>query len=81
MPISTLPPNWRPLVREIDGFVSVERFESLKTPGELPSLSCFRDETAREELRALAALRRPQSKGRAGIFRGYRLRIIRDYGR
>jgi len=72
-----------PLVREIDGFLSVERFESLTTPGKLLSLSFFRDEAALEEWRNIARHRRAQAKGRAGIFRDYRLRIasvIRDYG-
>ena len=73
----------RPMLDEIDGFLSVERFESLTTPGKLLSLSFFRDEAALDEWRTLTAHRRAQSKGRAGLFSNYRLRVssvIRDYG-
>ena len=36
----------RPLLERIDGFISIERFESLSKPGKLLSLSFFRDEAA-----------------------------------
>jgi heme-degrading monooxygenase HmoA len=67
----------------IDGFVSVERFESLTEPGKLLSLSLWRDEAALTAWRNLAAHRKAQAEGRAGIFEDYRLRVagvIRDYG-
>ena len=73
----------RPLIDQIDGFISVERFQSLTTPGKLLSLSFFRDEAAVQEWRALTAHRGAQAKGRAGVFSDYRLKvahIIRDYG-
>src|SRR5262245_13359292 len=73
----------RPLLAEIDGFLSIERFESLSEPGKLLSLSFWRDEEAVRAWRNLEAHRTAQAKGRAGIFRDYRLRIagvIRDYG-
>lgn len=73
----------RPLVHEIDGFLSVERFQSLTDPDKLLSLSFFRDEAAVEQWRQLTAHRRAQSKGRAGLFADYRLRVahvLRDYG-
>ena len=73
----------RPLLEEIDGFISVERFESLTTPGKILSLSFFRDEEAVKAWRNTAEHRATQGKGRAGIFTDYRLRIaavIRDYG-
>lgn len=73
----------KPMVDEIDGFLSVERFQSLTNPDKLLSISFFRDDAALEHWRKLAAHRRAQSKGRAGIFSDYRLRIahvIRDYG-
>lgn len=74
----------RPLVERIDGFISVERFQSLTTPGKLLSLSFFRDEAALDEWRQLAAHRRAQTQGRSRFFDDYRLRIasvIRDYGK
>ena len=73
----------RPMVEEIDGFLSVERFQSLTNPDKLLSLSFFRDEEAVAEWRKLSAHRRAQSKGRAGLFADYRLRVahvLRDYG-
>src|SRR5258706_131062 len=73
----------RPLLDQIDGFISIERFESLYEPGKILSLSFFRDEEAVAKWRALEQHRSAQAKGRAGIFRDYRLRIagvIRDYG-
>ncbi len=72
-----------PLVEQIDGFISVERFESLTTPGKLLSISFFRDDAALEEWRKLAAHRGAQKAGREGIFSDYHLRIahvMRDYG-
>ena len=73
----------KPVVNEIEGFVSVERFQSLTNPDKLLSLSFFEDEAAIHRWRTLAAHRRAQAKGRSGIFTDYRLRIaqvIRDYG-
>ena len=68
---------------EIDGFISIERFESLAEPGKILSLSFFRDEAAVAVWRNVLAHRRAQAKGRAEVFANYRLRIagvIRDYG-
>lgn len=73
----------RALVEGHDGFLSVERFESLTTPGKLLSLSFWRDEAAVERWRALSRHRAMQAKGRDGLFADYRLRVahvIRDYG-
>ena len=73
----------RPLVEQIDGFISVERFQSLTTPGKLLSISFFRDEAALAEWRRLTAHRGAQAAGRNRMFADYRLRVcgvIRDYG-
>ena len=73
----------RPLLDKIDGFISIERFESLYEPGKILSLSFWRDERAIEEWRKLEVHRAAQAKGRADLFKDYRLRIagvIRDYG-
>jgi heme-degrading monooxygenase HmoA len=67
----------------IDGFISVERFESLNEPGKLLSLSFWRDEAAVRAWRNLAAHRSAQGRGRAEVFADYRLRVasvLRDYG-
>lgn len=73
----------RPLLEQIDGFVSIERFESLVTPGKILSLSFWRDEAAIAEWRRLAEHRAAQSQGRGALFKDYRLRVaevVRDYG-
>lgn len=73
----------RPQLEAIDGFVSIERFQSLTEPGKILSLSIFRDEAALRAWRNLASHRAAQAKGRASLFEDYRLRIagvIRDYG-
>lgn len=67
----------------IDGFLSVERFESLTRPGHYLSLSFWRDEEAVRRWRCHAMHRRGQQEGRSSILAGYRLRvagILRDYG-
>ena len=73
----------RPLLAAADGFVSIERFESLTRPGKLLSLSFWRDEEAVREWRNVEAHRRTQAAGRNEIFEDYRLRVaavLRDYG-
>jgi heme-degrading monooxygenase HmoA len=73
----------RAKLETIDGFVSIERFESLSRPGRILSLSFWRDEEAVARWRALEAHRAAQAQGRAGVFKDYRLRVahvLRDYG-
>ena len=73
----------KPILETIDGFISVERFESLTEKGKILSLSFFRDERAVAAWRNMPQHRKTQGKGRATIFENYRLRIagvIRDYG-
>ena len=70
-------------LNQIDGFVSIERFESLSEPGKLLSLSFFRDEEAVRQWRNLPSHRATQARGRSGVFTHYRLRVaavLRDYG-
>lgn len=73
----------RPLLEQIDGFISIERFESLSEPGKLLSLSFWRDEAAVAQWRQADPHRATQQAGRAHIFADYRLRVaavVRDYG-
>lgn len=66
-----------------DGFVSVERFQSLTNPGKMLSLSFWRDEASVQAWRNKPAHRAAQAAGRGGAFADYRLRVaavIRDYG-
>ena len=67
----------------VDGFVSIERFESLSIPGKILSLSFWRDEEAVRQWRNLEEHRHAQIRGRHGVFADYRLRVaavMRDYG-
>jgi len=73
----------KPLLAQIDGFVSIERFESLSAPGKLLSLSFWRDEEAVARWRQQEAHRSTQAAGRDHVFADYRLRVaavVRDYG-
>lgn len=73
----------RPALEKMDGFVSIERFESLTDKGKILSLSLWRDEDAVKRWRQFEGHRIAQAKGRGGIFADYRLRVasvIRDYG-
>ncbi len=73
----------RPQLDQIDGFISIERFESLSQPGKLLSLSFWRDEAAVAAWRNRPAHRATQARGRSGVFADYRLRVaevLRDYG-
>jgi heme-degrading monooxygenase HmoA len=72
-----------PLLSEIDGFISIERFQSLSQPDKILSLSFWRDEEAVKQWRNTEEHRTAQAQGRNGIFADYRLRIasvVRDYG-
>ncbi|MDQ6621470.1 MAG: antibiotic biosynthesis monooxygenase [Pseudomonadota bacterium] len=73
----------KPVLEQVDGFISVERFQSLTTPGKYLSLSIWRDEEAVARWRAIEAHRNVQSRGRSDVFADYRLRVagvVRDYG-
>jgi heme-degrading monooxygenase HmoA len=73
----------RPELEKIEGFLSVERFQSLTNSGKILSLSFWRDERAVANWRNLIAHREAQRAGRNGIFADYRLRVaevVRDYG-
>lgn len=73
----------KPILQEIDGFISVERFQSLTEPGKYLSLSIWRDEAAIARWRAVERHRGAQARGRNGVFSDYRLRVaavLRDYG-
>jgi heme-degrading monooxygenase HmoA len=70
-------------VEQIDGFISVERFESLYEEGKLLSLQFWRDEDALTKWRNHLKHRQAQALGRSEMFSDYRLRVatvVRDYG-
>ena len=73
----------KPHLEKMDGFISVERFQSITDPDKLLSLSFWRDEEAVKGWRNLEIHRGAQEKGRDLMFADYRLRVasvLRDYG-
>jgi heme-degrading monooxygenase HmoA len=73
----------RPELQKIDGFLSIERFQSLTTEGKYLSLSFWRDEAAVRRWREHVEHHAAQAKGRSEIFADYRIRVAavtRDYG-
>ena len=72
----------KPELDKAEGFISLERFESITTPGKFVSLQFWRDEECVQKWRNVQLHRQAQAKGRAGILQDYRLRIAtvnRDY--
>ncbi len=73
----------KPLLQDVDGFISVERFQSLMDPTKVLSVSFWRDEEALQAWRRVAEHRLAQADGRDRLFKDYRLRVasvVRDYG-
>jgi len=73
----------RPELDNIEGFISIERFQSFSDPEKVLSLSFWKDEESIQQWRNLETHRFAQSKGRNEIFKDYHLRIasvVRDYG-
>ncbi len=74
----------KPELSRIEGFISIERFQSLSEPGKVLSLSFWEDETAVEQWRNMEMHRNAQAAGRKTIFNDYRIRVanvMRDYTR
>ena len=72
----------KPELEKAEGFISLERFESITAPGKFISLQFWRDDECIAKWRNLQKHREAQKKGRGGIFSSYRLRIAgvsRDY--
>jgi heme-degrading monooxygenase HmoA len=73
----------RPELDHIEGFISIERFQSFTDPEKVLSLSFWKDEESIQQWRNLEMHRHAQAKGRNEVFKDYRLRIAhvaRDYG-
>jgi heme-degrading monooxygenase HmoA len=70
-------------LESLDGFISIERFQSVADPEKLLALSIWRDEAAVDNWRNTQVHRAVQANSRRDIFNDYRLRVatvIRDYG-
>ncbi len=69
-------------VEGIDGFISVERFQSTANPNKYVSLSFWRDEAAVAAWRRHAGHLLAQARGKDEIFADFRIRVAaveRDY--
>lgn len=72
-----------PQLEKMDGFISIERFQSFSDPGKLLALSIWRDEAAIDAFRNWEVHRGVQANSRKDVFLDYRLRVaavLRDYG-
>ena len=72
----------RPELNKMEGFISVERFQSMTTKGKVLSLSFWKDEESVAQWRKVELHRQAQANGRTSIFSEYRLRVahvLRDY--
>jgi len=73
----------RPELDKIDGFLSVERFESIYRPGKYVSISYWRDAEAVRAWRTHVEHQQAQQQGRTALFAAYRIcvtQVLRDYG-
>lgn len=72
----------RPLLERIDGFIAIERFQSLLESGKILSLSWWRDEESVLAWKKNVFHQEAQAEGRESIFSYYRIRVahvFRDY--
>jgi heme-degrading monooxygenase HmoA len=73
----------RPELNNVDGFINVERFQSISDPAKILSLSFWKNEESITKWRTIELHRQAQAKGRSAVFSDYRLRVaavVRDYG-
>jgi len=72
----------KPLLTTIPGFIDIERFQSLRTPGKILSLSWWEDKESITRWKQNMAHTLAQKEGKESIFAYYRIRVaevIRDY--
>ncbi|HDR2478612.1 TPA: antibiotic biosynthesis monooxygenase family protein [Enterobacter ludwigii] len=72
----------KPLLADIDGFIDIERFQSLTTDSKILSLSWWRDEEAVRRWKQNVFHQAAQREGREAIFTYYRIRVaqvVREY--
>ena len=72
----------RSFLENRDGFISIERFQSLNDEGKILSLSFWEDEASIESWRTMLDHRTAQKSGKDSLFESYRIRVagvVRDY--
>lgn len=73
----TLATQLKPLLSDIDGFIAIERFQSLSAAGKILSLSWWRDEEAVQAWKRNLCHQAAQKEGRESIFASYQIRVAR----
>lgn len=72
----------RKLLENMDGFISIERFQSFAEKEKILSLSFWKDEASIGKWRKLMDHRSAQESGKTSLFESYRIRVaevVRDY--
>lgn len=72
----------KPLLDDVEGFISIERFQSLSTQGKILSLSWWENEASVLAWKKNPKHQAAQSEGRNSVFSFYRIRVVevlRDY--
>ncbi len=69
----------KPLLMGSEGFIAIERFQSLSTPGKILSLSWWRDEEAVLTWKKNVLHQAAQNEGRESVFSFYRIRVARVF--
>ena len=72
----------RNFLEDREGFISIERFQSLTEEGKILSLSFWDSEEAIDDWRNILEHRSAQKKGKESLFHSYRIRVaqvVRDY--
>ncbi len=72
----------REFLKNQEGFISIERFQSLTEESKVLSLSFWQDEASIKKWRNLIEHRSAQEKGKKALFKSYRIRVaevVRDY--
>ncbi|QEZ92167.1 antibiotic biosynthesis monooxygenase family protein [Proteus sp. CD3] len=72
----SLATDLKPLLQDIKGFISIERFQSLSTQGKLLSLSWWENEEAVLQWKKNILHKNAQQEGRSSLFNFYRISIV-----
>lgn len=69
----------KPLLSDTPGFISIERFQSLTTPGKILSLSWWENEESVARWKRNVMHQAAQKEGKQSIFSFYRIRVARVF--
>lgn len=72
----SLAADLKPLLKDIEGFISIERFQSLSTEGKLLSLSWWENEEAVLQWKKNILHKKAQQEGRESIFDFYKISLV-----